>query len=101
MADQKHRLGAVQIFFPQFAVRYYLYHLAQNDTYYSSVSFLFFVRYPNSVAQDDIRVLVLMIKMSMWKATLHVATTIGLILDAHNVLSHVAVFLDCFKDTQS
>ena len=54
-------------------------------------------RYPSNLAEDDIRVLVLMTIMSMWEAILRVTITIGLILDAHNVFSHLALFLDCFK----
>ena len=60
-----------------------------------------FSRYPTSSAQDDIRVLVLMMMMNMRGATLRVTITVGIILDAHNVFSRLAVLLDFFKDTQT
>ena len=71
----------------------------RKDMHTASIVFAF--RYPTSSAEDDIRVLlVLMMIMNMWGATLRVTITDGVILDAHNVSSHLAVFLTVFQDTQ-
>ncbi len=67
--------------------------ISQALSFSSSFSFS---RYPTSSAQDDIRVLVLMMMMNMRGATLRVTITVGIILDAHNVFSHLAVLLDFF-----
>ena len=50
---------------------------------------VFCFRYPEGSAQDDIRVVVLMIIVNMREATFLVAITVGVILDAHNVFSHL------------
>ena len=38
-----------------------------------------------------------MMSMNMWGASLRTAISIDVILDVHNVFSHSAIFLDCFK----